>query len=360
MPTSGTFPAPPAGASNSELVDYNVAPNAGSYTPTQLADIDYTGGFHDLAGLEQIIAIQQAETSGTPGDIVTGVGQGDYEYSVGMSAVNISSAPQQTGSPDLAPGLLLPITNAIAAYGISGGGQSWGAWSTYNEGAANITPQDVAAAESAINSPAQASLTANTLQSQFLADISYDIPASPNLGQGVSLATLTANGPITPAQVGGGTTGQQSQGTGPTTSTTSPGTAASNSSLYKALQSVNGWLNPVGSTPTPSTGLPGSVSDILNLLTFGTAGLAQTTASAITAAAKNVPSGPVGWLEILEAPAKLLLARAVFALPGIIVLLGSVGITVLGIGASGPAKNVLEVVDLGKAAAGKLGTVKTK
>lgn len=344
MPST-SLPAPPAGAGNQELQDYNVAPNAGSYTPTQLAAIDYTGGFHDLASLEQIIAIQQAETSGTPGDIVLGVGDGDYEYSVGMSAVNISSAPQQTGSPDLAPGLLLPITNAIAAYGISGGGQSWGAWSTYNAGAAQISGADVAAAESAVNNPTQASLTAHTLQDQFLSSISYDIPASGNLASGVTLATLTANEPVTPAQVA--PTGGPNGGPGPaSTAASSSGVAASTSSVYKALQSVNSWLNPAGQSSSTSNpaGLPSWLQDALGLLTAGTS-----TAASAAAGAASKATNPTSFLEALVSPFQMILVRGAFALPGVIGMLAAAAVGVLGSGLSDSAASALKVLPEGAA-----------
>lgn len=158
----------------------------------------------------------------------------------------------------------------------------------------------------------------------------------------------------------GGYTGSGSSGSGTSSSASTgsggAGAPASNSSLYKALQSVNGWLNPLGTSGNSNpAGTPGWLSDVINALTFGTSGLASAAASS-----SKIASGPLGWLQVLEAPVKLVLVRGAFALPGIIVLLAAAGITVLGIGSSGPTKNVLEVVDLAKLAGTKASSIGSK
>ncbi len=94
---------------------YNLEPGV-TLTPEQLAAVGYEGGFRTQTSLKDWIDLVYPQSGGSPGAI--GIGgalanppQGnDPEYSVGLSQINVQA------SPDLALGSLIPTTNALAAY----------------------------------------------------------------------------------------------------------------------------------------------------------------------------------------------------------------------------------------------------
>lgn len=141
----------------------------------------------------------------------------------------------------------------------------------------------------------------------------------------------------------GGGTDTNVGSTGSSSSTGSgPGAPASTSSLYKALQSLNGSMN---AATTSSAGSTSFLSELSKVLLEPGVGLIALLSGNLSSTAAPSLGGAISQF----------LWRAAFTVPGIIVMLGAVAIGVLGVGASGPAKNVLEVVDLAKYATGKGG-----
>ena len=109
-------------------------------TPVELGTLWRQAGGDD-GNIQTAVAIALAESSGNP-DAIDNTARPDLpgyhpptignlpEYSVGPWQINIVAHPNYTAAE-----MLDPLQNAKAAYAISGGGQLWGAWSTYGGGA---------------------------------------------------------------------------------------------------------------------------------------------------------------------------------------------------------------------------------
>lgn len=288
---------------------YNLEP-AVTLTPEQVAAVGYEGGFTSPTALKNWTDIVYSQSGGNPGAIGTGgalanPAQGsDSEYSVGLSQVNVAS------SPDLALGSLLPTTNALAAHQLylARGLQPW-------NGAAPAVPGDTTAVAQVMSmSPTEIASIANQADRQSvegLAALPPPYAGTTNypaiLTPPASLAAKGAGGPtfattvllagVNPNYVGGvkpGTTIPPAQGQ------SLPG-AATNQNLAGVpglLQQWDYWLNAPPGTDTVSLGVVGKVD-----------------ASAFVR----------------------LIARAVTALPGLLLALvaaGMFGISVLGINAA--------------------------
>jgi len=295
-------------------------------SPSELAAVGYEGGFTDASSLEEWMGIVNDQSSADPGSIGVGVSGGDQEYSVGLSQINIQGNPAYATLD-----LLTPVTNASAAHHLFGS-SGWGPWADSSGSVpANITPQDVSAATSVINNPANASAVAATANATAWDEIKYDIPSSPNIPGGVSLATLSA-GNAQGSVVG---TGPQptSEVNLPPSATASAGSPSSVAPTANAggvlgfLQTLNGYMNPKVST----TGKP-SWLDI-----FGLAGILASQAS----------GGISSILPVLE----LVGIRALVALPGVIGLLGAGVLGLFGVAGQDAAGNAPGIGGTAKAAA---------
>lgn len=104
-------------------------------TPDVIAQYAYNAGFRGPA-LVDAVAIAMAESGGRP-DAMGDVGLQDQTWgpSVGLWQIRSVNKQKGTGGVRDVSRNTSPTNNAAAAYNISGGGKSFGAWSTYTNGA---------------------------------------------------------------------------------------------------------------------------------------------------------------------------------------------------------------------------------
>src|SRR4051794_32076735 len=105
-------------------------------TPAQVYNAARAGGFSPTAAI-MATAVALAESGGNPAAHCHNCFPGVTEDSRGLWQINVDAHPDMAGW-----NLYDPKTNARAAYSISSGGRSFGAWSTYTNGAyRNTLPQ---------------------------------------------------------------------------------------------------------------------------------------------------------------------------------------------------------------------------
>lgn len=95
-------------------------------SPAQIAAAAINAGFSGV-NLYTAIAIALAESGGDPNAVNPGTASVP-ENSQGLWQINLNAHPQYSS-----PGILDPLTNASAAYSISGG-SNFNAWSTFTDG----------------------------------------------------------------------------------------------------------------------------------------------------------------------------------------------------------------------------------
>jgi len=329
--------APTSGESSKGEESADLAAGGATLTPTELAAVGYEGGFTNPTALAEWIGIVNDQSSGNAADIGIGVGRGDQEYSVGLSQININGNPSYALSS-----LLSPVTNASAAFQLSKGGTDWSDWAdAAGTVPANVTPQDQGAAASVVNNPTDAAQMAATVDVDSLGSIVYDLPQSPNIPAGVSLATLTGGAVTGGSVVGtGAAPGAQANVTAPTAVSSLEPTSASGSSNTDAggvlgfLQKLNGYMNP-------------SISSSGGALSFlDSVPLLGTVAKGVDATGSVLPA-----LEAIG-------IRLLIAVPGLIGLVAAAALGLFGVaGADNVAKAAMlipgggEVAGAGEAAA---------
>lgn len=102
-------------------------------TPAQVYNAARAGGFSPTAAI-MATAVALAESGGNPDAHCLNCFPGIREDSRGLWQINVDAHPDMAGW-----NLYDPKTNARAAYKISSGGRSFGAWSTYTSGAYRST-----------------------------------------------------------------------------------------------------------------------------------------------------------------------------------------------------------------------------
>ncbi len=155
---------------------YNVSPNVLPLTNKQLAAVGYAGGFTNSTDLAEWIHVVHAESGGSPGALGIGGAPGgvgtDSEYSVGLSMINVAA------SPDLAPGLLEPTTNALAAHKLFTA-RGWEPWAPTDFAAPPSQADETAAAEVTAMSPTAVDTLANQADREANSGITYVPPPYP-------------------------------------------------------------------------------------------------------------------------------------------------------------------------------------
>jgi hypothetical protein len=206
---------------------------------------------------------------------------------------------------------------------------------------ANVTSQDQSAATSVVNNPTSAAELAAAVNEQSTGAIVYDLPSSPNIPGGVSLATLTGGAVTGGSVVGTGTApGAQANLTTPSAVAAFEPSSAPGSSNTDAggvlgfLQKLNGYMNPKVSTS-------GGALSFLD----GVPGLG-TVAKAVDATGSVLPA-----LEAIG-------IRLLIAVPGLIGLVAAAALGLFGVaGADNISKAAMlipgggEVAGAGEAAA---------
>ena len=317
MSTSNTsaYPvAPSEGVSSVGESSFNISPNLQPLSGQELAAVGYLGGFTNTSTLAEWMHVVHAESGGSPGAIGVGGQPGgvgsDTEYSVGLSQVNVAA------SPDLAPGILTPTTNALAAHDILLS-QGWGAWAP-NDFAAPPSETDITAAAqvASMSSTARKNL-ASEADLQALAGVQYSLPPYPGTSE-YPPALTPSYWPNSAIPVGpsgqqalliaelGNVPGQK-PGTIPPAPPSLPGVTTNKDlpGLGGLLQQVDLWLNPV------QQGGGGTIGSVFQGVLF---------------------------------PLEVDGIRLVAALPGVIALLMAAASGLLGITAGGTAQKALSVV----------------
>lgn len=270
-----TFPvAPSEGVSSVGESSFNLSPSLQPLSDQELAAVGYLAGFSNTTSLAEWLHVVHAESGGNPGALGVGGGPGgvgsDTEYSMGLSQVNVAA------SPDLAPGILTPTTNALAAHSVLMS-QGWGAWAPSDFASAPSQADVTAAAQAASMSPAARKALAGQADTQALSAIAYSLPPYP--GTNEYPPALTASywpgssfPPGPPGQQAlviallGNAPGQPAGTIPPAPPTSLPGatTNANLSGLGGLLQQVDYWLN-----------WPGKITVGGGLLSFDATGLVR-------------------------------------------------------------------------------------
>ena len=318
--------APSLGTSPAGEQSFNVAPNV-QLTNKQLAAVGYAEGWTNTTDLAEWMHVVHAESGGMPGALGIGGGPGgvgtDQEYSVGLSQINVAA------SPDLAPGLLTPTTNALAAHQLFAA-RGWQPWAPSDFAAPPSQADLTAAAQVAGMTPQAVDTLANQANREAIGGITYSPPPYP----GTSMyppALLAAAWPN--AHIGGPPAGQ----------------------AYDILTLGNAAVpggEPPGTTlPATPPVLPGAAT---NVTLGGFGGLLQQLDYWLNYP-KTVSSG--GLLSINVTGLVRYGIRLLVAVPGFIGLLMAAAGGILGALGSSSANKVLAVVPGGTAvkAAAKVG-----
>ena len=314
------FPvAPSEGTSAVGESSFDVSPNLQPLSQEELAAVGYLGGFTNTTSLAEWMHVVHAESGGAPGAVGVGGGPGgvgsDSEYSMGLSQVNVAA------SPDLAPGILTPTTNALAAHAILQS-QGWGAWAPGDFAAPPSQADVTAAAQVASMSTTARKNLASEADLQALSAIQYSLPPYPG--------TSKYPPALTPSywpnsSIPSGPPGQQA--------------------LMIALLGNTPGQGPGTIPAAPPTSLPGAVTNT-NLPGLG--GLLQQF-DLVLNPTKTVTTG--GILAINITGLETLGVRLLVALPGVIGLLMAAASGLLGIAAGNQAQKALAMVPGGKLAA---------
>ncbi len=315
-----SFPvAPSEGTSGVGESSFDVSPNLQPLSDKELAAVGYLGGFTNTSTLAEWMHVVHAESGGSPGAVGVGGGPGgagsDTEYSMGLSQVNVAA------SPDLAPGILTPTTNALAAHAILQS-QGWGAWAPRDFASAPSQSDVTAAAQVASMSGTARKNLASEADLQALSAISYSLPPYPGTSE-YPPALTPSYWPN--ASIPSGPPGQQA--------------------LVIALLGNTPGEKPGTIPASPPTSLPGAVTN-RNLPGLG-ALLQQF--DLLLNPTKKVTTG--GILDINITSLEMMGVRVLVALPGVIGLLMAAASGLLGIAAGGGAQKVLSVIPGGKIAA---------
>lgn len=319
--------APSLGTSPAGEQSFNVAPNV-QLTDKQLAAVGYAEGWTNTTDLAEWMHVVHAESGGSPGELGIGGAPGgvgsDSEYSVGLSQINVAA------SPDLAPGLLTPTTNALAALSLFRA-RGWQPWAPSDFAAPPSQADVTAAAEAASMSPAAIETLANQADREAIGGIAFSPPPYP----GTSTYPAALEGAFWPSsKISGSPAGQ----------------------AYDILTLGNAAV-PGGEPPgtklpaTPPTLLPGAATN-KDLAGFG--GLLQQLDYWLNYP-KTVKTG--GLLSINVTGLVRFGVRGLVAIPGFIGLLMAAAGGILGALGSDGANKVLAVVPGGTAvkAAAKVG-----
>lgn len=145
----------PPGQSGTPETSYDITPTV-TLTPAQIAANGYEAGFTDPSDLATFLEVVQTQSGGHPGAFGLGTpGSGDSEYSVGLTQENIAA-----GGP--ATGLLTPLNNAIAAHN-KFASRGWQPWESYGGESSSQVAADLANNPSA--NPAESIAAANVAAS---------------------------------------------------------------------------------------------------------------------------------------------------------------------------------------------------
>lgn len=326
FPPAPSLGTSPVGATGTET-SYNVSPNLPPLANTELAAVGWEGGFHNVSDLAEWLHIVHAQSGGSPGAV--GVGSGsDTEYSIGLSQINVAA------SPDLAPGVLTPTTNALDAHTLFLQ-RGWQPWAGPDLASPPSSADLSAATQIAQLSSTDKAKLANLANRTAIEAIQYSLPPYPGTStypQGLQAATWPKS------SIPSGSPGQQA--------------------LYITLLGnapVKGGEPPGTKLPaTPPVSLPGATT---NKNLSGFAGLLQQLDKALNPAPPATSSitnalslGVAGSLQSATYDLKVAGTRLAVALPGVIGVLMAAASGLLGITAGGTASKALSVIPAGKAA----------